>query len=58
MHSAMRGPPEWRSVRLFSQRRRGTVPAPGRGMIDFVLVLLTVAFFGLAWGYARLCEKL
>jgi len=27
-------------------------------MIDLVLVLCTAAFFGLAWGYARLCEKL
>jgi hypothetical protein len=27
-------------------------------MIDLLLVLVTAAFFGLSWGYARLCEKL
>jgi hypothetical protein len=27
-------------------------------MIDLLLVLATAAFFGLSWGYARLCEKL
>jgi hypothetical protein len=27
-------------------------------MIDLLLVLATVAFFALSWGYARLCEKL
>jgi hypothetical protein len=27
-------------------------------MTDFFLVLATAAFFGLSWGYARLCEKL
>jgi hypothetical protein len=27
-------------------------------MTDLLLVLTTAAFFGLSWGYARLCEKL
>jgi hypothetical protein len=27
-------------------------------MTDLLLVLLTVAFFALSWGYARFCEKL
>jgi len=27
-------------------------------MIDLLLVLATVAFFALSWGYARFCEKL
>jgi len=27
-------------------------------MIDVLLVLATVAFFALSWGYARFCEKL
>ena len=27
-------------------------------MIDLLLVLATVAFFALAWGYTLLCEKL
>ncbi len=33
-------------------------PCNEPGMIDLLLVLSTVAFFALAWGYARLCEKL
>jgi hypothetical protein len=33
--------------------------APAEGsMTDLLLVLATAAFFGLSWGYARLCEKL
>jgi len=27
-------------------------------MSDVLLVLATAAFFGLSWGYARLCERL
>jgi len=27
-------------------------------MTDLLLVLATAAFFGLSWGYARICEKL
>jgi len=27
-------------------------------MIDLLLVLVTVAFFTMSWGYVRLCEKL
>jgi hypothetical protein len=27
-------------------------------MTDFLLVLATAAFFGLSWGYARICERL
>jgi len=27
-------------------------------MLDLLLVLATVAFFALSWGYVRLCEKL
>jgi hypothetical protein len=34
------------------------MPRPEGSMIDLLLVLATAAFFGLSWGYARLCEKL
>jgi len=27
-------------------------------MTDSLLVLATAAFFGLSWGYARICERL
>jgi len=27
-------------------------------MLDGLLVLLVVIFFGLSWGFVRLCEKL
>jgi len=27
-------------------------------MLDLLLVLSTVAFFGLSWAYARFCERL
>jgi hypothetical protein len=27
-------------------------------MLDLVLVVATVAFFGLAWAYVRLCRRL
>ena len=27
-------------------------------MFDVLLVLITVAFFGLSWAYARFCERL
>jgi len=27
-------------------------------MIDFVLVLATVVFFGLSWAYVRFCDRL
>ncbi len=30
----------------------------GGTMIDLLLVLLTLAFFGLAWLYARACEHI
>ena len=30
----------------------------GVRMVDGLLVLLVVAFFGLSWGFVRLCEKL
>ena len=42
---------------LASARRVLDAPAEG-GMTDLLLVLATAAFFGLSWGYARLCEKL
>jgi hypothetical protein len=29
----------------------------GGTMIDLLLVLLTVAFFGIAWLYVRACER-
>ena len=33
-------------------------PGGGIAMSDVLLVLATAAFFGLSWGYARLCERL
>jgi hypothetical protein len=42
---------------LASARRVLDAPAEGF-MTDLLLVLATAAFFGLSWGYARLCEKL
>jgi hypothetical protein len=31
---------------------------PEEFMTDVLLLLATAAFFSLAWGYARLCERL
>jgi hypothetical protein len=36
----------------------GTARASQARMTDVLLVLATAAFFGLSWGYARICEKL
>jgi hypothetical protein len=55
-----------RAILQFATRRRatsdarlgGTADALPPAMIDLLLILSTAAFFGLSWGYARLCEKL
>jgi hypothetical protein len=36
----------------------GTSSALGAGMLDAILVLVTVAFFGLMYAYGRSCERL
>jgi hypothetical protein len=51
---AICNPPEGRLRREAARHGRCTTA----GMIDLLLILSTAAFFGLSWGYARLCEKL
>jgi len=29
-----------------------------RGMLDFFFVAAAIAFFGVAWAYVRLCQRL
>jgi hypothetical protein len=38
--------------------RPASVHESGVRMLDGLLVLLVVIFFGLSWGFVRLCEKL
>ena len=37
---------------------RGTDPAPPGGMLDLILVVSAVAFFGISWAYVRFCERI
>jgi hypothetical protein len=56
---AVREPLNFRRFARHPGPARVVLQAPAEdGMTDLLLVLATAAFFGLSWGYARLCEKL
>jgi hypothetical protein len=58
LHFAIRGGVKSRIGRQKSVQTAGTADAHPARMLDLILILAAVAFFGVSWAYVLFCERL